>query len=243
VGHVQLLLALLIAVSPEVQQQADRLMAQAKANRAAGAFKDALDEAQRAYILVPKPAYLLEIAQDQSGLGKWMEAARVYEHYLATKPKGAARAQAEKALADARAHENEAPPPDPLAIAPLTPVAPAAPEAAAPAAPISDSSRAFEAQLAPPPIVELPATSEEGPKRHSHVLAYSLIGVAAASVVFAVIGWVEVASYNSFVGSLKAGASGQNALSQQSSANSWQDVAITTTIVAGLSGGGVALTW
>ncbi len=243
---MQLLLALLIAVSPDARQDADRIAAQAKAHREAGSFKVALEEAQRAFIIYPKSAYLLEIALDQSALGKWTEAARVYQRYLTTKPKGENKQLAEKGLAEAQAHQSGDA--DPLAIAPLTPAPAPAPEAEplATAAPLTPASTAFEAQLAPPPLVELPAVSEPAPKAHSRVLAYTLIGVGAVAAVFAVIGWVEVANYNSYVGGLKLGgpgSTGQNALSQQSAANTWWDVGLTTTIVAGLAGGGAAFTW
>jgi hypothetical protein len=105
----------------------------------------------------------------------------------------------------------------------------------------------------PPPIVELPVgftpawtageVAEGAPKKHSRVLAYSLIGVGAAAAVVAVIGWVEVSSYNGYAGSIAAGTPGAQALSRLSQANAWQDVAIVTSIGVGLAGGAVALTW
>lgn len=194
----------------------------------------ALGQALRAYALMPKPALLLEIAQDQSGLGKWGEAAKFYDLYLATHPTGPSKALAKKGYAEAKEHVDAG---DLMAVVPLGAAPPpvvAAPPPPPPVAPVPD-----------PAPVWAPTTAEatEGAPPHSHVLAYSLAGVAVAAAVFAVIGWAEVASYNGYVGSLAAGTPGSQALSRQSQANTWQIVAIGTSIATGLAAGAVVLTW
>jgi hypothetical protein len=244
------MLALLLTVSPSVRHEAARIAVQAKADRQAGEFKNALREAQKAYALVPKPGLLLEIAEDHRGLGNWTEATTFYERYLATRPTGPGRALVKKRLAEAKGHAGQGGG-DVLALAPLTAtplVAPAAPppEAPLPPPPIVELS-------APPPAAPVAAVTEPPPAsggevteaapRHSRALAYSLIGIGAAAAVVAVVGWVEVSSYDGYVGTIASGTPASQAISRYNQANTWQVVAIATSIAAGLAGGAVAFTW
>ncbi|HUB05874.1 MAG TPA: hypothetical protein VMB50_02675 [Myxococcales bacterium] len=263
-GVLLSLVVSLTAASPSASErhEADRLGAQAKADRLAGGFKAALGEATRAWQTYPRPVFLLEIAEDHRGLGEWAEAATYYERYLATRPAGANRALARKHFAEAKSHLRGGG--DVLAVAPLAPgPAPAAnplepaPLVAAPLAP---------APLAPPPVTQAqpppapPAAvadpfstgtagevSQSAPAHHSHVLAYTLIGVAAASAVVAVIGWGNVVSYNNFEGSVASSNAGTfaatDAVSRKNQAQTWWDVGLATTIVAAVAGGAIAFTW
>ena len=254
-GVLPALLVSLVAASPSsARREADRLAAQAKSDRIAGNFKAALDEATQAYRVSPRPTFLFEIAEDYRCLGQWPQAQGYYERFLATHPSGGARATARRRLAESRAHAAAAGDPltvAPLAVASLTPnaPAPAGPLEAAPlvAAPLASATPPPVAQ--PPPVVEAPAPSTSGevaqsaPAHRSHTLAYTLLGVAGASAIVAVIGWANVASYDSFAGNVPAGTSGPDAKSRQSQAQTWWDVGLATTIIAAAAGGAVAFTW
>ncbi|MHB8416747.1 MAG: tetratricopeptide repeat protein [Myxococcales bacterium] len=265
------LLALFVSVVPasaSARHEADRLGAQARADRLAGAYRPALGEASRAYKLFPRPLFLFEMAEDHRGLGEWADALAYYERFLATRPAGGNRAIAKKHLAEAKSHTRSSAV-DVLAVAPLAPSPlTAAPLAAAPPASAAPAPNSLEvAPLAPPPVVEAPAAppappaavasappagpegevAQEAPAHHSRWLAYTLIGLAGASAVVAVVGWANVASYNGYVGSIQQGPPKQTqavaAKNAQSQAGTWQGAAIATTVVAALAGGSVAFAW
>jgi hypothetical protein len=263
-----LLLALALAVSPSARHEAEQLYQSARADEAAGSVKMALTEATHAFALDPKPAYLLEIAQCQKTLGRWSEAAAAYQRYLAY-PQVKNRAAAKQSLAEVQSHLSNAPAAGPLAIAPLV----ASPLVAAPAAPPPTAAPATTAagptpvatappvqassKPEPPPsapvaaVTDSPAAlsgevSSDQTSGHTRVWAYTLIGVAVAAAAFGAVGWVNVASYNGYVSSVASGqvtSSGLSAQQNLSSAQTWQIVAISTTIGTVLAAGGAALTW
>lgn len=159
--------------SPSARHQAERLAAEARADRVNGSFKAPLEKAQHAYELYPNAAFLLEIARDYSLLSDWAHAKSYYERLLATHPSGPNRGAAKRGLAQAKEHLKSggdalavtplggSPAPAPLEATPLAPArlaaAPlsAAPLTSAPLAPSTPTEGADE--VAPPPIVEAPA--------------------------------------------------------------------------------------
>ena len=224
----------------------------------------ALTEATRAYALEPNPLYLLEIAECQKALKSWPEAAVSYRSYLAL-PQARNKAVIRKALAEVQAHLGGAPAEAgelaiaPLVAAPLVPVAPSPPPAPAPSAPAPTPApaRAAAVAAAPPPapaptaaVSEVPEEPIEVPKTsgggHSRALAYSLLGVAVAAAAVGVVGWLNVVDYNSYVSSVSSGqvvSNGQTASQNLSSAQTWQIVAISTTVGTALAIGEVGLSW
>ncbi len=253
-----LLIALVLAGSPAARQEAEQLYKFARSDFANESYKMALTEATRAYALVPNPPYLLEIAECQRALKRWAEAAVSYRSYLAL-PQVKNRAAIRKELAEVQSHLEGPPPPeeDALAIAPLVaapvappPVSPPAappPPAAAPSAVVRPApSPAPMAAVSDAPEVPSEVSSSEG-GGHSRAFAYTLLGVAAAAAAFAVVGWVDVVNYNSYAATLNQGppglATASSASAQLSQAQTWQVVAISTTIGTALAIGGVGLTW
>jgi hypothetical protein len=96
---------------------------------------------------------------------------------------------------------------------------------------------------APEVPTEVSSSAEGG---HSRAWAYTLLGVAVAAAAVGVVGWINVADYNSYVSSVANGqvvSSGKTANANLSSAQTWQIVAISTTIGTALAIGGVGLTW
>jgi tetratricopeptide (TPR) repeat protein len=247
-------LALVLAVSASNRHEAEDLYRAARSDQASGSPKMALTEATHAYALDSKPMYLLEIAECQRDLGRWAEAAVSYQRYLAVAP-ARNRSAAKKALAEVQSHLGNLPPAKPaaggeLAIAPLVATPLLAPPAAEPPAPPRTPVTALPPPPAPPAAVsdtpEVGAVSAGEEDGHTRIWAYSLVGLAVASAAVGTVGWVNVASYNSYVSSVTSGelvSTGSTARQNLSSAQTWQIVAIATTIATGLAAGGAVFTW
>jgi hypothetical protein len=203
--------------------------------------------------------YLLEIGDCQKAMGRWAEAAVTYRRYLAL-PQAKNRAAVRKSLAEVERHlGGQSTGGGALAIAPLVASPASSPMSNNPldAAPLVATPLAAPP---PPPTLAPPVpmaavgdnpevqgeVSSNGEGGHSRAWAYTLLGVAVAAAAVAVVGWVDVAGYNGYVSSVTSGqvvSSGLTARQNLSSAQTWQIVAISTTIATGLAAGGVALTW
>ncbi len=246
---IQAILLLQLAAAPPPAPSAEaaaRLVHASINDYELGFFDKALHEAEQAYHLDPLPQILFNIGQCHRGLQHWEKAAYYYQHYLERLPSAPNRATVEDLLTEVtyrlKAEQLPAPPGQPASTA-VAVVPTPAPTAAAVVP--SDAPAPATADTAPAAAVEAPP---EQP--HSHTAGWILGSVAVACLAVAVVGIVEVESYEAFRGQLAAPASytqwetdSANAAGQGQQASAFEVVAIAAGAVALATGTAAVLTW
>ncbi len=250
------LLVQLSAASPTPAQvrKAKQLFQQGRVEYQAGQFQKAIDDFLAADKLKPSPALMYNVAQAYEKLGDPNHAVEYYQDYLVRAPQATDREAVKATIQNLQAKLQAAP-----AAAPMAPVAPvvvlASPVGAPVPSPTAEPTPASPA--APPPIIVEPApgaapgapvaaVSEPDKPHRSRVLPITLGAAGLAAGILAIVGLVEVASYQSTRSSMVAGSytgSYGDAVGQASSANSWVDLSIALGVVAVAGLTGAALTW
>ncbi|MHB8416691.1 MAG: tetratricopeptide repeat protein [Myxococcales bacterium] len=236
-----LLAALILgSSSPAAQlQKAKQLFQQGRADYQAGRFRQAIEEFLAADKLKASAALIYNVAQAYEKLGDLSHAVEYYQDYLSREPHAADRDKVKATIQNLQA-KLQAEPAAPVVVMAAPVESPAAP-APGPAAP------ALTAPAPAPPVSAPEAAVTEPAKPHrSRVLPITLGAVGIAAGIVAIVGIVEVASYQSTVSSINSGGfkgSYADAQGQASQANTWGDAAIALGVVAvaGLTGAG--LTW
>ncbi len=236
-------LALLVLLAAGPKSEAKRLEHRASVAFTAGDAKTALAEALEAYRLDPQPAYILSIAKYQEALGHWNRAAAAYREYLNKLPEASNKDEVLQLIAKADSHSGEAsgPTADVPAVALVAPAEAPPPLVstegqlvAAPTTPLTPAEPAVVASASAAPLTE----------GHSHVLALSLAGASVVAAAFAVVGYAEVASYNSYAGGLQPGAASYSTVQGKlQTAQTWNVLAIVFTVAAAAGATGAVLTW
>jgi tetratricopeptide (TPR) repeat protein len=230
--HAILLLQLI--ATPTDLREAERLVHASMSDYDLGFFDKALHEAEDAYRRDPLPLILFNIGQCHRALEHWEKAAFYFRRYLQKLPDAPNRALVESLLTaiDYKLKAQQLPAPAP---APVVVVAAPPPPASSPATPVSIAPTALEASVTPP---------------HSHTTAWVLGAVTLACVAVAVVGIVEVQSYESLRGQLATERSytqwqrdSTTVLGEASGATSWEVAAITAGAAALATGTGAVLTW
>jgi tetratricopeptide (TPR) repeat protein len=241
--HAVLLLQLL--ATPSQTHDAQELVRASIRDYDLGHFDEALKEAEAAYRLDSLPQILFNIGQCEKALKHWEKAAFFYERYLSKLPQAPNRKRVEELLAEAQirlkeAQQAAAPDSSVVAVSPLPPPALVEP-ALPPAAALPES--------VPPAAVE-PFAEKAVEAPHSHTAAYVLGSVAVVSLVFMVVGIVQVENFESVVGRVNNPVSytawkadEATAASQLSGAQAWEAVAFAAGAIAFGTGTAAALTW
>ncbi|HUB06412.1 MAG TPA: hypothetical protein VMB50_05405 [Myxococcales bacterium] len=239
-----LMAALLLGSSGQSAQlqKAKQLFEQGRTDYQAGRFRKAIEEFLAADKLKASPALVYNVAQAYGKLGDLSHAVEYYEDYLVRSPDASDRDAVKATIRNLQAKlqaepaapvvvlANPTPAPGPVAAAPAATPPPAAPAETAPPAPGAPEA----------------AVSEPAKPHHSHAVAITLGAIGVAAGIVAIIGIVEVAGYQSTVGSINNGTfkgSFSSATSQAATANTWGDLSIALGVVAvgGLTAAG--LTW
>lgn len=177
-----------------------------------GDFGAALAEATQAYKLEPNPGLLYNLAQAHRALKHWERAEFFYRGYLRGKPNAPNRAQVEKLIAEMQTE---------IYNAQQEAKRVAAAKAAADARERERlrKEREKNATAAVPLVLSAPgskgtlhaadsdlgfAYKTEVPQKHSHVAGITLVSIAAAAAIYAVVGFVENNSYNGWLSNAEA---------------------------------------
>jgi tetratricopeptide (TPR) repeat protein len=185
------LLALLLLASPK--ESAVAAFKAGQASYAAGDYAAALKEFQDAYFLLPSDELLYDIGLCHRHLKEWALARTCFRHYLLN-PAGPHHAQAVGYFAEASAELGL--PPDLPPAAPSQPP-PAAPAPAPPAILVLPPAPPPPAARAPSAATEAQAEPKPKPAHRGHAAGYVLGGFAVAGVAGAVVGFGNVAWFNS----------------------------------------------
>ncbi len=218
-------------LAPQAQQAADLVHASIR-DFDMTYYDRALAEAEEAYRLDPLPQILFNIAQCHRALKHWEKAAALYRRYLKKLPEAPNRQQVEDRLAEAEYRAKL----EALSTRPERQVAQPVVVVSAP-------------ESVPPAAVEASAAKGAEPA-HSHAAAWVLGSVAVASLVFMVIGIVDVENYEAVIGRLNNPVSypawrvdDATATSMMPAAQAWEVVAFATGAVALGTGTAAVLTW
>ncbi|HUB05493.1 MAG TPA: tetratricopeptide repeat protein [Myxococcales bacterium] len=208
-----------------------------------GEYEAALRDGQRAYLLDPQPAILFNLGQAERKLHDWKGAEQMFRNFLRYRPGAANRRLVEKLIGEMvekqRAAAAHSAVPAPVLIVP-SPIAPS-PGGAPAEAPREEVPSA----RAPMAAATAPAATVVRVHPRGHTLAWTLIGGAAALAVASVIGWVQVANFNSLVDrSQTPGAvAPRDALSAQGAALWGQGLGLAGAAGAAGLGVGAAFAW
>jgi tetratricopeptide (TPR) repeat protein len=240
-----ILLLHLAATTPQARD-AEELVHASMRDYDLGHFDAALKEAEQAYRLYPLAQILYNIGQCHRALKHWEQAGFFYERYLTKLPDAPNRHAVEELLeevhasfrAERLAAEPQASGPESSPLPPpgLTEPASVKPTKAEPSVP-------------PAAVNPFAEKSAEAPSS-SHATAYILGSVAVVSLVFMVVGIVEVENFEGIVSRVNNPVSytawnkdEASANSQLPAAQTWETVAFATGAIALGSGTGAVLTW
>ncbi|HMJ16496.1 MAG TPA: tetratricopeptide repeat protein [Polyangiaceae bacterium] len=165
------------APATDARAEARTLFGQAQRAYASADYAGALNLLRRAYALLPRPAFLFNIAQSQRKLGLCDEARASYQAYLLREENAAHRTRVERILRDMQDCEAAAP-----RVSPPTSAAAAGRSTPAATPPSSAALQPSRESSVPP----LAPAADSGTGPGTHIVKWSLLGAGAVSAGLAV---------------------------------------------------------